>query len=239
MASNALRNSRRTLLSPLWSGVAAPAPQEYSPLLKPGQQTQPLFVPALDSLTKRFQSGGEAAGKAFDALKHQAPTPFQNSFLNFTNAVGHVALNPGTELLKPALQKAGVSPALATAAGVIGDIASPGPGGKAKAVEGAPKFAKSVLQVVDTAANKQHFMRIPQELFVHFKDLVDGTKNGIAGIPTKSGQIFHLTAKSPEQMVARGFEDRGVAGLSHLPSKVTSHTRAGTSGVKEHLRVLQ
>lgn len=102
-------------------------------------------------------------------------------------------------------------------------------------VQKAPSFAKSVLQVVNTKTNAQHFYRIPESLFVHFKDMVDSTGKGVAGIANKAGEIFHLTAKSPEQMAARGFVDKGVANLSQIPTKVSTHTRSGVQ-VKDYVR---
>ncbi len=82
---------------------------------------------------------------------------------------------------------------------------------------GATTFAPSVVQVVNDLTGKMGFMKIPAGKLLDFHNLIDDTARGIAGKTLKNGDIYHLTAKTPEQMVARGFEDWGVANTAKIP----------------------
>lgn len=101
----------------------------------------------------------------------------------------------------------------------------------------AGKIASSVLQVVNHATGETKFFRIAASELERFKTLVDDGVKGMAGIPDKAGNVFHITAKTPQQMLERGFTDGGIANLDMLPTKVTSHARAdGTIPVKEYVK---
>lgn len=82
---------------------------------------------------------------------------FQN-LQNFSNAVGNITAAPGTELVKPALQKLGVPSGIAGIAGTIGDVAL-SPGGKAK-------DATSVVSYIARNGEKLFTRLTPQELGV-------------------------------------------------------------------------
>lgn len=98
------------------------------------------------------------------------------------------------------------------------------------------KIASSVLQIVNNKTNETTFFRIAAKDFDQFKTLIDDGVAGIAGIPTKAGDIFHITAKSPEQMLAKGFTDGGMAEVSKVPTKVASHSRSNAPSVREYTK---
>ncbi len=120
------------------------------------------------------------------------------------------------------------------AKGAINTIKTEGQKGFIKNPLAEAEFADSVLQIAHKDGTSS-FFRIPKAQFEQFKSMVDGGQKGMAGIPTKEGDVYHLTAKTPEQMLERGFEDMGIADMGKLPQKVASHRR-GESGVKEYVR---
>ncbi len=103
-----------------------------------------------------FQSGGKSAASSFantqEAYKHPTFTPGFQKFRDFSNTAVSTAMAPGTKILKPILEKAGVPSGVAGVAGFIGDIAAPGPGGKAKGaakiVEEAPTIERGFISSV-------------------------------------------------------------------------------------------
>jgi len=98
----------------------------------PPKQPQPLGnmfnnkaqqSPLLGGLT----AANNVVGKQYSAMQksYQNPTftPGFSKLLNFSTNVANTALQPGTKILKPALQKAGVPAGIAGVAGTIGDVA--------------------------------------------------------------------------------------------------------------------
>jgi len=79
------------------------------------------------------------------------------------------------------------------------------------------KVAKSVFQSVDQKTGKKIFKVINSKDFDDFKDLVDGGDlfGGIAG-KDFGGKSFHLTAKTPSQMLERGFKFGGEATIDEV-----------------------
>lgn len=68
--------------------------------------------------------------------------------------------------------------------------------------------ASSVVQMV--RGDEQVFYRVPQSQFEEMKGIIDTPSTEKAtGIADRTGRMFHLTAKTPEQMLDRGFTDGG------------------------------
>lgn len=78
---------------------------------------------------------------------------------------------------------------------------------------------KSVVQIVDNQTGKNTFFVIEKGQLPKFDDLIDNTKKGIAGKEV-NGKIYHLTAKTPDQMLEAGFEYGGKANLKDIPKSV-------------------
>lgn len=164
------------------------------------------------------------------AISQNVAAPLAGAVTKSVNPIVNTALNPGSTLLKPALQGIGVPAGIAGVAGAIGDFASPG--GK---VGEATKFEKSVVQIVNQLTGDKAFLRVPAGQLSTFHNLIDDTAKGIAGKPNQYGDIYHLTAKTPEQMAAEGFNDLGVAHPDIIPRMVGEHQRGG-SGVNSYMR---
>lgn len=81
---------------------------------------------------------------------------------------------------------------------------------------------KSVLQVLDNATGKLEFKTIKKGELPKFHELVDKGEGGIAGV-RMGGKTYHLTAKTPEEMVAKGANFTGLASLEDVP-KVAQET---------------
>lgn len=76
--------------------------------------------------------------------------------------------------------------------------------------------ASSVLQIIDSTNNTKIFKTIPAGDFSTIKNLVDGS-SGIAG-KNIEGKTYHLTAKTPEQMVNAGFTQEGTTSVKEVSS---------------------
>jgi hypothetical protein len=87
------------------------------------------------------------------------------------------------------------------------------------------KYSPSVVQIVNNRTGKKSFMRIPEANFASVKRNIDGTSNGVAGIRGDDGDVLHITARSPEDMTARGFEDGGVYQASEQARQATADAR--------------
>lgn len=94
---------------------------------------------------------------------------------------------------------------------------------KRKAVLDPKRTAPSVMQVVDIKTGTKTFKQILDADFPRVKQWIDdgrkagGNTEGIAGVP-KKGKIYHLTAKTPEEMLKLGFKDEGLL----MPPGMTS-----------------
>lgn len=75
----------------------------------------------------------------------------------------------------------------------------------------------SVLQVVDTKTGRNVFYTVsPEDLRILSEDLIDGTTRGIAGKEI-DGKIYHLTAKTPKQMLeTAGWSNGGTKTLQDV-----------------------
>lgn len=84
----------------------------------------------------------------------------------------------------------------------------------------------SVVSVVDTKTGENVFYTVsPQDLKVLSEDLIDGTMRGIAGKQI-DGKIYHLTAKTPAQMIERaGFKNGGQKTLDEIIQMITPKAR--------------
>lgn len=102
--------------------------------------------------------------------------------------------------------------ALGTAAAAYGGIRM------FKSLSGYGKIERSVVQAINPKTNKKIFMTIPKGQLSSFHDVIDSAR-GNAGKVSKDGYIYHLTAKSPEQMKTRGFKNQGTAKLRNIPTK--------------------
>jgi len=93
---------------------------------------------------------------------------------------------------------------------------------KAKQVNGKVIIGKeiesSVVQIVNTKTNETEYKTIQQGKLEEFNKLIDDTKTGIAGEEI-DGKVFHLTAKTPQQMEDQGFNFTGEAKASEIPAK--------------------
>lgn len=84
---------------------------------------------------------------------------------------------------------------------------------------------KSVVQVVGKEGDNVFYEVTPQDLKVLSEDLIDGTGRGVAG-KTINGKIFHLTAKTPTQMMeSAGFKDGGKKSLDEIIEMITPKKR--------------
>lgn len=75
----------------------------------------------------------------------------------------------------------------------------------------------SVVQVVDTKTGSVEYKTIPAGKLEEFKTAIDSTDKGIAGKEI-GGKIYHLTAKTPEQMDAVGARFGGEAKIEEIPT---------------------
>lgn len=103
----------------------------------------------------------------------------------------------------------------------------------------------SVVQVVNNKTDEKTFRTIKKGELSAFHNKIDDTKKGIAGIKSKDGNIYHLTAKSPDEMIELGFRDGGEAVLEDIPtrsalagksSKKAVETPVGVSKVSARLK---
>ena len=85
------------------------------------------------------------------------------------------------------------------------------------AINKVDEIEKSVVQIVDNKTGKLEYKVIPKGQLKDFDNLIDNTQTGIAGKEI-DGKIYHLTAKTPESMEARGFTNSGVAKLDEIPT---------------------
>lgn len=101
---------------------------------------------------------------------------------------------------------------------LVGDVIQ-----RSRAVESGP--AKSVVQVVGKDGKNVFYEVSPEDLKVLSEDVIDGTGRGIAG-KTIDGNIYHLTAKTPSQMLERsGFKDGGKKTLDEIMEMITPKKR--------------
>ena len=83
-------------------------------------------------------------------------------------------------------------------------------------------IASSVLQAVrdESDGGGKKFWTFDESELPEFMKIVDaagGYTQAVAGRKMKDGWIYHLTAKSPEQMEERGFENMGHISASNTP----------------------
>lgn len=95
---------------------------------------------------------------------------------------------------------------------------------RSRSVESGP--AKSVVQVVNPRTGENVFYEVsPEDLKVLRNDLIDGTGRGVAGREI-NGNIFHLTAKTPSEMLERaGWKNGGKKTLDDIVSMITPKKR--------------
>ncbi|MCC7571457.1 hypothetical protein KO465_09110 [Candidatus Micrarchaeota archaeon] len=79
-----------------------------------------------------------------------------------------------------------------------------------------PKIEPSVVQIIDQNTGEKTFQTIPQGKLNKAISLIDDTQQGIAG-KMIDGKVYHLTAKTPEQMKLEGFKDGGEINLDEIP----------------------
>lgn len=89
---------------------------------------------------------------------------------------------------------------------------------------------KSVVQVVDTKTGKNIFYEVPPEEFNGVRQLIDDARNskGFGGVAGDSidGKIFHVTAKTPSQMLERaGWKNGGQKTLDDIVEMITPKKR--------------
>lgn len=109
---------------------------------------------------------------------------------------------------------------------------------KNPSLSGTKNIESSVVQIVDTATNKVEYKTIQKGQLSFFHNLIDDTKQGIAGKDI-DGKIYHLTAKTPEQMNEAGAEFTGVASIEKvakqtLPEKQAALFKAGTEDLQKN-----
>lgn len=80
------------------------------------------------------------------------------------------------------------------------------------------EIEKSVVQIVDNTTGKNSFLVIPKGELKKYHNLIDDTKKGIAGKEI-DGKVYHLTAKTPEQMLKNGFSYGGVVKTKDIPNQ--------------------
>lgn len=76
----------------------------------------------------------------------------------------------------------------------------------------------SVVQTKDIKTNKVEFKVIPKGQLEEFKLKIDDTQKGIAGVPV-DGKVWHITAKTPDQMLSAGAVYTGEAKIEEVPTK--------------------
>ncbi len=86
----------------------------------------------------------------------------------------------------------------------------------------------SVVQIKDVATGQVEFKTIPKGQLEEFKTKVDSK---IAGQEI-DGKVYHLTAKTPEEMKLTGAKDTGVASISEIPTQPPTGGVGGEGGVK-------
>lgn len=74
----------------------------------------------------------------------------------------------------------------------------------------------SVVQIVNTVTNKTEYKVIPKGQLEEYKKLIDDTQTGIAG-KNINGKVYHLTAKTPEQMNQAKAIYTGIVKKSDIP----------------------
>ena len=94
---------------------------------------------------------------------------------------------------------------------------------KTTAKESAKQIEPSVVQIVNTETNEKTFKTIPKGELPTYQKLVDDTQTGIAG-KNINGNVYHLTAKSPEQMAEKGFKDGGIVKTTDIPTNTQIKT---------------
>lgn len=111
---------------------------------------------------------------------------------------------------------------------------APAETGETKLLTGAtksePAIEKSVVQIIDRTTNKVEFKTIPVGQLKTFDDLIDNTQTGV-GHQIIDGKVYSITAKTPEQMLAKGAISTGTATTDDIPKKAQvqpSKTEAGT-----------
>lgn len=76
--------------------------------------------------------------------------------------------------------------------------------------------ASSVVQVVTKNGDNVFYTVTPQDLKILKEDVIDGTSRGVAG-KVINGDIYHLTAKTPTQMLENsGWKNGGQKGLADI-----------------------
>lgn len=95
---------------------------------------------------------------------------------------------------------------------------------RSKAVPNGP--SKSVVSVVNTKTGENTFYTVsPEDLKVLSEDVIDGTGRGVAG-KRIGDNIFHLTAKTPTQMMeSAGFKDGGQKTMDEIMDMLTTKKR--------------
>src|ERR1035437_4315896 len=78
------------------------------------------------------------------------------------------------------------------------------------------KTPQPVVTIKDVSTGDLTFQRFPKEQLPDFINKIDETSQGIAGKEI-DGKIYHLTAKSPESLLASGAIDGGAADINAIP----------------------
>ncbi len=78
-----------------------------------------------------------------------------------------------------------------------------------------------MVQTVDPTTGEKEFFTIPKDKADEIINSIDNQRNaagkgGIAGVPQADGKIYHVTAKTPEQMLEQQFSYKGVYGSNKL-----------------------
>ena len=76
----------------------------------------------------------------------------------------------------------------------------------------------SVVQVVNNKTGEKYFQTIKKGELTQFINKIDNTSTGIAGTQMSNGDIYHLTAKTPQSMLDNGFKDNGIANIKDIPN---------------------
>lgn len=83
--------------------------------------------------------------------------------------------------------------------------------------------AKKVVQTVDPKTGEKYYFTIKQGELDKFESVLDsnGTGKGAKAGDASSGDSYHITARTPQEMEARGFKSAGVANFDEINKQIT------------------
>ena len=160
-------------------------------------------------------------GKSSKVLYKEAQAKFQSFLKNILGKDAGSELAVGNYTPQQVLDKIIGSPLQNTPEGkiLVKSAMEAKQQGQDIKIEEPKAIEPSVVQIKDTKTSEVEYKTIPKGQLKEFDKAIDDTKTGIAGKEI-DGKTYHSTAKTPDQIKAKGAKFTGEAKISEIPKKV-------------------